>query len=233
MGKQHEVNLRALANRNSIEFMIVGGVALLVIMLFVSLRATEITVLEIALLTTAISAVILGFFKSQEPFYSFTLSECNLKYNHKYGSWQLKHENIKMVGVPSIANDFETLELNAVAIKLNNIDDFLLALSPRLACKLLIEQRHIFLQAVKIHCKNGTCPSEWLVEPSEFRSDSGQTYTGLIAMFANRMSNLHTLTGYHLLLPANVLDRDIWHFSSLLNRWKLNPEMVVQNLLKE
>jgi len=50
-------------------------------------------------------------------------------------------------------------------------------------------------------------------------------------MFANRMQHLHTLTGYHLLLPANVLDRDIWDFSNLLNHWKLNPEMVVQELL--
>ena len=57
--------------------------------------------------------------------------------------------------------------------------------------------------------------------------------TGLIAMFANRMHNLKTLTGYDLLLPANVLDRDIWRFSNLLNRWKMNPEQVVENLLKE
>ena len=232
MAKQSKiVFLRANANRYSIEFMLVGGIAIAVIMLFVTLRATPISVLEIALTTTAIMAVILGFLKSREPFYTFQLDNEKITYYHKVGSWGVELNNLSQVGVPVVTDGFEQSELNAVGLKLKNEALFLDALHPRLACKLLIEQRHIFLQAVKMHCKSGSCPSKWLVEPSEFQAGSGQIYTGLIAMFANRMQNLHTLTGYHLLLPANVLDRDLWHFSNLLNHWRLNPEMVVQELL--
>lgn len=232
MAEQNKaVFLRATANRYSIEFMLVGGVAIAIIMLFVTLRATPITLLEIVFAATAIMAVILGFLKSREPFYTVRLDNKKITYYHKVGSYCIDANNLSQVGVPVVTNGFEQTELNAVGLKLKNEAALLDTLHPRLACKLLIEQRHIFLQAVKMHCKSGSCPSKWLVEPSKFQVGTGQTYTGLIAMFANRMQHLHTLTGYHLLLPANVLDRDLWHFSNLLNHWRLNPEMVVQELL--
>ena len=227
------VFLRASANRFSIELMLVGGVAIAIVMLFVTLRATPISVIEIIFVATAIMAVILGFLKSREPFYSFQLDHRKICYYHKVGEWSIDISNISSVGVPIASDGFDQAELNAVGIKLKDEIRFLNDLHPRLACKLLIEQRHIFLQAVKMHCKCGSCPSKWLVEPSEFHAGSGQIYTGLIAMFANRMQHLYTLTGYHLLLPANVLDRDIWDFSNLLNHWKINPEVVVQELLKK
>jgi hypothetical protein len=227
-----QVKIRPSANRYSIEFMLVGGIGLIVIMLFVSLRSTPISIVEIFLCAAAIMSIWLGFLKSQEPFYSLLIDSKGICYVHRYGSWSLTHENFHSCGIPSVTQGLEILELNAVGIKLKDIDEFLQALSPRLAGKLLIEQRYIFLQVVKTHCKNGNCPSEWLIEPSKYRSASGHVYTGLIAMFANRMHNLKTLTGYDLLLPGNVLDRDIWHFSTLLNRWKLNPDEVVGTLLE-
>ncbi|MBE0366270.1 DUF2982 domain-containing protein [Pseudoalteromonas aurantia] len=228
-----QAKLRAQANQHSIEFMLVGAVCLCIIMAFVILRDSVISVVETALVSIAIFSILLGFLKSQQPYYSIVLGTQSVVYIHKFGRWKIAFDNVHSSGVPKAGEAPELLELNAVGIKLVSIDPFLLALKPRLAGKLLIEQRHIFLQAVKMHCKNGNCPSEWLIESDEYSSDSGQVYTGLIAMFANRMHNLKTLTGYDLLLPANVLDRDIWRFSYLLNRWKLDPAQVVKNLLEE
>ncbi|MBD1582064.1 DUF2982 domain-containing protein [Pseudoalteromonas sp. S16_S37] len=227
-----QAKIRALANRHSVEFMLVGAISLSVIMLFVALRSTPISIVEILFSAAALLAILLGFLKSQQPYYSLAIDNKEICYIHQFGMWYVQHDNFRSAGVPSVSQGLEILELNAVGIKLKNIDVFLNGLSPRLAGKLLIEQRYIFLQAVKIHCKNGNCPSEWLVEPNDYRSPSGAQYTGLIAMFANRMHNLKTLTGYDLLLPATVLDRDIWHFSTLLNRWKLNPDEVVELLLE-
>jgi hypothetical protein len=227
------VRLRALANRQSIEFMLVGAIALVIIMVFVTLRATPISLLEIALASAAIVAIMLGFLKSQQPYYSIEMSPQRLVYYHKFGEFLLEHHNFHSSGVPSVTQGVETLELNVVGIKLKDIDVFLSDLTPRLAGKLLIEQRNIFLQAVKIHCSNGNCPSEWLIEEANYTSPSGQAYSGLMAMFANRMQNFKTLTGYDLMLPANVLDRDIWQFATVMNRWKLSPEEVVKNLHSE
>ncbi|WP_105166848.1 DUF2982 domain-containing protein [Pseudoalteromonas sp. T1lg23B] len=227
-----QAKLRATANRHGMEFMLVGAICLAVIMTFVALRSTPISIVEILLSSMAVMAILLGFLKSQQPFYSLLIDNKEICYIHRFGNMHIEVDNFHSAGIPSVTQGLEILELNAVGIKLNNIDTFLHDLSPRLAGKLLIEQRYIFLQAVKIYCKNGNCPPEWLVEPSDYRSASGNVYTGLIAMFANRMHNLKALTGYDLLLPANVLDRDIWHFSTLLNRWKLNPDEVVGSLLE-
>ncbi|WP_410477289.1 DUF2982 domain-containing protein [Pseudoalteromonas piscicida] len=228
-----EAKLRATADRNGVEFMLVGAIGLVVIMLFVNLRGTAITIVEIFLASAMLVAIFVGFLKSQQPYFSLYITEQELRYVHKYGAWPLSIVNFHSSGIPKVQQGVETLELNAVGIKLNDIDAFLLNLTPRLAGKLLIEQRHIFLQAVKMHCENGNCPSEWLIEETVFRSKAGKEYTGLMAMFANRMDNLKTVTGYDLLIPATALDRDIWQFSVMLNRWKLNPKEVVKALLEE
>jgi len=83
------------------------------------------------------------------------------------------------------------------------------------------------MQVVQKHCKNGNCPSEWLIEDTHYISFKGKSYTGLIAMFANRTKHLQLLTGYDLLLPASVLDRDIWAFSANLNKWKRQPSQFI------
>ncbi|MBQ4811995.1 hypothetical protein A7985_16990 [Pseudoalteromonas luteoviolacea] len=229
----HKVSLRAQANRHSIEFMLAGAVCLAIIMVFVTLRATPPTILELAFSAAAICSILLGFLKSQQPYFSIELSTEALNYVHKFGVMRVSHANFHSSGVPFVTQGVENLELNAVGIKLNSIDEFLAELTPRLAGKLLIEQRHIFLQAVKIHCANGNCPSEWLIEETSYQSPKGRNYTGLMAMFANRMQNLKTVTGYDLILPANVLDRDIWQFANILNHWKTNPEKVVKDLHDE
>ncbi|GEK09400.1 DUF2982 domain-containing protein [Pseudoalteromonas sp. McH1-7] len=228
-----EAKLRATANRHGAEFMLVGAIGLVVIMLFVNLRGTPISIIEIFLASAMLVAIFIGFLKSQQPYFSLCFNEQEFSYVHKYGAWSLPIVNFHSSGIPSVQQGIETLELNTVGIKLNDIDAFLINLTPRLAGKLLIEQRHIFLQAVKIHCENGNCPSEWLIEDTSYRSKAGKEYTGLMAMFANRMDNLKTVTGYDLLLPATALDRDIWQFSAMLNRWKLNPKEVVNALLEE
>ncbi|MFC3033567.1 DUF2982 domain-containing protein [Pseudoalteromonas fenneropenaei] len=229
---QHKgaVMLRATANRFSIECMLVGAVAVIVVMVFVSLRPTPISILEIAIVSAGLVAIWLGFLKSQEPYFSMSLDTHCLTYQHKFGAWQLPRTNLHSAGVPKVTFDYTELELNAVGIKINNIDEFLIALSPRLAAKLLIEQRHILLQAVKMYCKNGNCPEDWLIEDSEFKSPSGKQYHGLIAMFGNRMAHLRLATEFDLMLPANVLDRDIWQFANLLNHWKRDPERIMEQL---
>lgn len=218
---------RAQGARNGIEVLTVGSVGLVFIMLFNLLRPGEISILEIFLVSICLAAIFIGFLKTQEPFYSLLLSESQLTYHHKYGFWQLHISNLHHSGIPKITDGYEYLELNTIGLKVNNMDEFLSAIEPRIAGKLLIEQRNLFMQVVQKHCKNGNCPSEWLVEDTQYTSPKGVGYTGLIAMFANRAKHLQLLTGYDLLLPASVLDKDIWTFSADLNKWKRAPERFI------
>ncbi len=230
--KQQVLQVRAQSSRHGIEFLTVGGVGLVIIMLVNLLRPGEISIVEIFLASSCLAAIFIGFLKTQEPYYSFSLTQSLLVYHHKVGFWQLNHANFHHSGIPKVQQDLEYLELNAVGIKLNNIDEFLTQIQPRIAGRLLIEQRHLFMQVVQKHCKNGDCPSEWLIEETDYIAPTGQRYKGLIAMFANRTQHLRELTGYDLLLPANVLDTDIWQFSANLNRWKLSPAEFINTQLR-
>ncbi|KAA1155754.1 DUF2982 domain-containing protein [Pseudoalteromonas fuliginea] len=224
---RNHVKYRAQGARNGIEILIVGAIGLVLIMGFNLLRPDKISIVEVFLVSACIGAIFIGFLKTQEPFYSLILSESKLIYQHKYGAWHLFQSNFRYSGIPKVEDGVEYIELNTVGIKVNDIDEFLASLSPRIAGKLLIEQRHLFMQAVQKHCKNGHCPSEWLIEDTQYISQRGISYNGLIAMFANRTKYLQLLTGYDLLLPASVLDRDIWAFSANLNKWKQNPSQFI------
>ncbi|MDP2633987.1 MULTISPECIES: DUF2982 domain-containing protein [unclassified Pseudoalteromonas] len=226
------LKLRSQGSKNGMEILLVGSFGLVFIMLVNLLRPGLISIVEIFLVSVCLVAVFVGFLKTQEPFYSLIITEQLLTYHHKYGSWSLNRENLHHSGIPKAEHGLEYLELNAVGIKLRDTDNFLMDISPRLAGKLLIEQRHLFMQVVQKHCKNGNCPSEWLVEDNNYTSLNGRKFNGLIAMFANRMRHLQQLTGYDLLLPASVLDRSIWDFSHGLNSWQQNPKLFIQSQLK-
>lgn len=223
---------RAYGAKNGMEILLVGSIGLIFIMLFNLLRPGEISIIEIFLVSLCIAAILIGFLKTQEPFYSIILTEQQLIYQHKYGFWSLHQANLHHCGIPKVENGVDYLELNAIGIKLNDVDTFLSALAPRIAGKLLIEQRHFFMQVVQKNCKNGHCPSEWLVEDNKYRSKKGIDYNGLIAMFANRAKHLQLLTGYDLLLPASVIESDIWEFSAKLNKWKRDPSEFIKSQLE-
>ncbi|NMF48427.1 DUF2982 domain-containing protein [Pseudoalteromonas arctica] len=221
------IKFRAQGARNAIEVLAIGAIGLAFIMLFNILRPGEISILEVFLVSLCLAAIFIGFLKTQEPYHSLILSESELVYCHKYGAWYMPHSNFHHSGIPKVEDGFDYLELNAVGVKVNDIDEFLTSIAPRIAGKLLIEQRNLFMQVVQKHCKNGNCPSEWLIEDTHYTSHKGISYTGLIAMFANRTKHLRLLTGYDLLLPASVLDRDIWTFSANLNKWKREPSQFI------
>ncbi|MFY8274109.1 DUF2982 domain-containing protein [Pseudoalteromonas sp. SSDWG2] len=226
--------IRALGARFGKETLLLSIAGLLVLSLFVQFAPGQVSLVAIFLLTTAIVGIIIGYLKIREPFFSLFLDNQKLSYNHKYGWWQIDVHNIAKVGVPHITVQAQQIDLNVVGITLKDEDAFLKRLSPRLAGRLLVEQRHYLMQAIKAYCQDGKeCPAHWLVEDTEYTSTSGYGYTGLLAMFANRMNNLKFLTGYDILLPASALDRDIWAFSYLLHRWQLDPEHTVATLREE
>ena len=75
-------------------------------------------------------------------------------------------------------------------------------ITPRLAVRLLTEQRAVLMQAMRSErsdCPTGGCGSgllgEGLLEESRFCSPAGQRYEGVIAMLGNRMARLRICWG--------------------------------------
>ncbi|TMP03006.1 DUF2982 domain-containing protein, partial [Pseudoalteromonas ruthenica] len=95
----------------------------------------------------------------------------------------------------------------------------------------LVQQRQYLLMAMTAYCRDGyEFPAQWLVEDTEYVSQSGQKYTGLLAKFANIMKNLKFLTGYEKLIHAAMLDTDIWAFRYLLHKWQRDQDNTVVQL---
>ena len=94
----------------------------------------------------------------------------------------------------------------------------------------MIEQRHLLREPLREKYQQLQDVESFLVENTDFCSKKGQTYSGLIAMFANRMTNLRQLIGYDLLIPLNMLDRNADEFVYLVHRWQLNAGSILSSI---
>ena len=221
------LTIRATTNKHGFETLLVSAIGLFILMLTIQLKPGGILLAEIFLVSACLVGILIGYFKLAEPQFSLIFYPEALIFIHKYGSWQLARDNITSVGVPSLTQGFESKMLSCVAIRLSEYGHFLNVLAPRLSGKLLLEQRHFVREALMRQAQEVNDLESYLIEDSLFISDSGVKYSGLIAMFANRMINLRQLIGYDLLIPLNMLDRTPEEFVYLFNRWQRDPNSIL------
>jgi hypothetical protein len=213
------------------------GMAVTITMIFILflLREQPLIPAVIGLLAGLMMAFI-GISKLAEPRLSLSLCRDCLQYHHKYGGWILKWGNIQRIDQPRIHLGWDLVALPYIGLKIKDYDDFLTLITPRLAVRLLTEQRAVLLQAMKSEqpaCLSGSCGASLLegglLEESRFRSPSGQRYEGVIAMLGNRMARLRDLLGYDLLVPDNSLDREPAEFIRLLNQYRRESNLIQIN----
>lgn len=159
-----------------------------------------------------------------------------LQERNERGGWILKWRNIQRIDQPRIHLGWDLVELPYIGLKIKDYDAFLTLITPRLAVRLLTEQRAVLMQAMRSErsdCPTGGCGSgllgEGLLEESRFCSPSGQRYEGVIAMLGNRMARLRDLLGYDLLVPDNSLDRSPEDFVHLLQQYQRESNLIQIN----
>ncbi|WP_306519114.1 DUF2982 domain-containing protein [Rheinheimera sp.] len=203
-----------------------GGIALLlsatlVLLFFILLLsvAPDLTTTPgwLVLFLLLIAGIFVGYAKITEPFYAVELCPQGIRYHHRRGSWLLAWTCLSHVSVPTLAGQGE---LAYVGFKVTDYDQFLATLPLRLAVKLLVEQRHLLLAALRQNCPSGTCASTMLVEHTEFNSKKCR-YSGVQAMFAHRMQHLSQLLGAELFIPVQVLPVDATEFCRTVNQSRL------------
>lgn len=193
-------------------------ITLLLLILLLAL-APELTTEQgwVVIFILLLLAIFVGYSKLTEPFYAVELCPQGVRYHHRRGSWLLPWQAFSYVRVPTLA---EQGELRFVGFKVTDYDSFLEALPLRLAVKLLVEQRHLLLAALRHNCPSGTCASSFLLEHTEFSSKK-QHYSGVQAMFAHRMQHLSLLLGAELFIPVQVLPVDAAEFCRTVNQSRL------------
>ncbi|MGY6036750.1 DUF2982 domain-containing protein [Aeromonas sp. AE23HZ002T15] len=230
------LHVNPMVRRNGLTLILLGVVITIAMIFILFLFREQLLIPAISVLLAGLMTIFVGAIKLNEPHFSLSLCQDCLQYHHKYGGWILKWRNIQRIDQPRIHLGLDLVPLPYIGLKIKDYDDFLTLITPRLAVRLLTEQRAVLLQAMNSEqpgCLDGSCGSGLLggelLEESRFRSPSGQRYEGVIAMLGNRMTRLRDLLGYDLLVPDNSLDRAPADFVRLLNEYRRESNLIQIN----
>lgn len=224
------IEIKSQAKRNVIVSILFGLVGLCFAGIAFSVLPNSLYLIGIFLTSASIVALLIAWVKYREPQFSFLLSRTNILYKHRHGQWQLDWKNIQRVDVPKVSHGLEHKPLEMVAIKIKDYSVFLKEISPRLMTNLLMEQRPLLFQDMPASkdcatgschstgCPSKGCPSDDMLENDFFKDANGKEYTGIQAMFANRMTKLRIRLGYDLFIAGSELDRSEQEFVELLKQ---------------
>lgn len=198
------------------------GILLIILVVYLNFKEAPTNMIELYFIFVCLVGLYIGFVKSKDPFVYLQLNENFIEYFHKFGEWKLSYLNIQRLGIPKVSRGLEHKDLSYIGLSINDYDEFLGQLHPRIAGKLLIEQRPLIRLALSQDCPDGACPSDFVFDDNVFKSPSGAQYSGLIAMFANRMVKLKVLLGYELFIPLMGIEEDQNQILLLLKSTKCN-----------
>lgn len=195
--------------------------ALLVLVLYTALFAANVSLWLALAYIGAAMAVFLGFAKLAEPKYFLRCDEQGVHYYHRYGSWLLPWNSFMYCAVPQL----EQQDLSFIAFKVTDYDAVLQPLRLRLAVRLMTEQRPLFISAVKQGCATGQCASELLAEKDKF-STKTNSYSGIKAVFAQRMQRLAQASGFDLFVSSSLTAEQTSELCQQINKARLQ---IIQN----
>lgn len=209
------------SHQGGARLLLCGLGALLGLVVFTALFASQFNLLLALAYIAATMAVFLGVAKLAEPKYFLKCDEQGVHYYHRYGSWLLPWNSFIYCAVPQL----EQQDLSFIGFKVTDYDAVLQPLRLRLAVRLMTEQRPLFISAVKQGCATGQCASELLAEKDKF-STAKQSYTGIKAVFGQRMQRLAVASGFDLFVSSSLTAEQTTALCQQINKARLQ---IIQN----
>lgn len=204
-------------SKNHAGFLILLGVCSLLISFLLNSIFWHEYKFQLMLIMFACSIILLtGLLKKSEPETSFKLTREYIHFFHRNGEWSVKWNKITRIGQPTANTLFEKINLPYVGIKLKDITFIADNISPRLANKLIHEQRELLILAAR---NNEIKLESGLISFEPFILNS-KVYKGPTAAWLFRTEQLVSIYGYHLYLPETSFDRELHDFMNLLNNCK-------------
>lgn len=157
-----------------------------------------------------------GFLKYSEPNISYKLSRKRLYFYHRNGHWDIAWNTIIKIGNVSSRSGLDHVQLPYIGIKLENIEFIAQNISPRLANKLIHEQRELLILAAR---NNEIILDSGLISFEPFTLNK-KIYKGPIAAWLFRTEQLVSIYGYHLFIPDTTFDRELDDFLNFLKQCK-------------
>lgn len=200
------------SKRNQVTLMALGGLLVFAVIAFIpNYWAVGHLVLSF-LLSVGLILLFIGILKYLEPPTSYELTRNKLKYQHKYGGFEINWGDIQRLAQVKEQTFWQEDKLPFIGVNLKDRDHFLATLSPRLASRLIHEQRPLTSYAVRhqlIKFEQGIIN----FEPYKY---GNKLIKGPIAAFCYHAEALREAFGYDIFLPITSFDRDLDEFMTLL-----------------
>jgi Ca2+/Na+ antiporter len=209
------IHIKAKANQHALFLMLIALV-MFIIALIVSQyywQSHRLTLVFIYLLALVI--LFTGLLKRSEPRVSFQLTPHKIEYHHRHGKWTLNWQQIQNFNTIKEVVGLTTVALPYVGIRLKDLDALAEQISPRLANRLIHEQRPLLSFSVMQRLLSF---EEIQLNFNPFILKSGKIIKGPLAAFLHHCQILHKGLGYHLYIHESSTDREIDAFCQLLKQ---------------
>lgn len=206
------ITINPNSKRNQISLISIGGLLIFAVVAFIPSYWQQANLVLSFLLCVGLIVFFIGVLKYLEPETSYTLTRKSLAYQHKYGGFEIDWQDIQRIAQVKEQSFWQEDKLPFIGVNLKNRDKFLATLSPRLASRLIHEQRPLTTYAVRhnlIKFEQGIMN----FEPYKY---GNKIIKGPIAAFCHHGQALKDAFGYDIFLPISSFDRELDEFMELL-----------------
>ncbi|WP_019030108.1 DUF2982 domain-containing protein [Colwellia piezophila] len=158
---------------------------------------------------------ITGLAKYLQPKHSLCLSPSGINYQHTHGHWQLDWHDVQRISLMHGTLGLTQIRLPYIGIRLLQLSTLAKNISPRLANRLIHEQRPLLAIAIRLEF---ITLEQSQLNFTSFELPGGEILKGPLAAFFHHTTVLEKAFGYHLFLPETALDRELDEFCRLLNQ---------------
>ncbi|RHW74695.1 DUF2982 domain-containing protein [Colwellia sp. RSH04] len=209
------IQVKAHTNKHA-RFLVALGILLLLLNSIISSYWwNELRLVLMFVYLASMVVVITGIAKLSEPRFSLTITPNNIIYHHRYGQWQLPWSQIKRLGLVRETYGLSQVELPYIGIKLTDLNAIAKQISPRLANRLIHEQKPLIAFAIKCQLMS---IEQGVMSFEPCKLANGQILKGPLAAFIHHSKALDSALGFHLFIPHSSMDRELDEFQQLLTQ---------------
>ena len=209
------ITIKAHSNHHALFLMLVALVTLIITLVLSQGYWHQFQLVLTFIYLAELVVFITGLAKYLQPKHSLLINPTGITYQHSCGHWQVDWPQIQRIALINETLGFEKIQLPFIGIRLIELSTLAQQISPRLANRLIHEQRPLLALAIKLQYLN---LKQSQLNFEAFELPSGELIIGPLAAFLHHCTVLHSAFGYHLFLPETAMDRELDKFCTLLKQ---------------
>ncbi|PNH96724.1 DUF2982 domain-containing protein [Vibrio diazotrophicus] len=168
---------------------------------------------------TAIGVLlVVGYWLIRKSQVGYTFTATHFQQHLFRGGWVLRWNNISKIGICTFEQDGWHHPLPWIGIKLRRYSPYLDSICPRIASEILLSQRALLYLGAR-QKNQETKFEDMVLDAQQYKESATKSYSGLMAMLANRMKYQRQYYDYDVFISANDLDRSAEEFVGLARRY--------------